>query len=138
MKYQVNSPNVVFEDIEGEIVVVHLVHGLYFSLRDSGAEIWREIVSGTPQESLGQQLQFHLSASSEQIQQAAERLLAQLLAEELLVATSQVATVPRPRPAQPAAYQEPVLERFQDMQELLVLDPIHEVDPQSGWPHQGG
>jgi hypothetical protein len=31
-------------------------------------------------------------------------------------------------------YKAPVLERYSDMQALLVLDPIHEVDTQ-GWPH---
>ena len=25
-------------------------------------------------------------------------------------------------------------ERFTDMQDLLVLDPIHEVDEEAGWP----
>jgi hypothetical protein len=29
----------------------------------------------------------------------------------------------------------PVLERYTDMQELLFLDPIHDVD-ESGWPHR--
>jgi hypothetical protein len=28
-----------------------------------------------------------------------------------------------------------VLERYTDMQELLLLDPIHDVD-ESGWPHR--
>jgi hypothetical protein len=25
-------------------------------------------------------------------------------------------------------------ERFNDMQDLLILDPIHEVDDEAGWP----
>jgi len=31
------------------------------------------------------------------------------------------------------AYAPPVLETFSDMQDLLLLDPIHEVDD-AGWP----
>ena len=31
-------------------------------------------------------------------------------------------------------YVPPQIERFTDMQELLLLDPIHEVDD-TGWPH---
>jgi hypothetical protein len=30
-----------------------------------------------------------------------------------------------------------VLERYTDMQELLLLDPIHDVD-QTGWPRRKG
>ena len=30
-------------------------------------------------------------------------------------------------------YQAPVLQAFDDMQDLLLFDPIHEVEP-TGWP----
>ena len=33
------------------------------------------------------------------------------------------------------SFQVPVLEKFSDMEELLLLDPIHEVE-ESGWPHK--
>jgi hypothetical protein len=39
--------------------------------------------------------------------------------------------------AEQQPYTPPVLERYSDMQALLVLDPIHEVDEQ-GWPHVAG
>jgi hypothetical protein len=29
-------------------------------------------------------------------------------------------------------------ERFTDMQDLLILDPIHEVDDEAGWPKPAG
>jgi hypothetical protein len=32
------------------------------------------------------------------------------------------------------SWAEPVLDKYTDMQELLLLDPIHEVDD-AGWPH---
>jgi hypothetical protein len=35
----------------------------------------------------------------------------------------------------PQAFAPPTLEQYTDMQELLLLDPIHEVDEQ-GWPLQ--
>ena len=41
-------------------------------------------------------------------------------------------------PAKPQAqYAAPKLSTYTDMQELLLLDPIHEVD-ESGWPAQAG
>lgn len=33
----------------------------------------------------------------------------------------------------PAGYRPPVLEVFADMQDLLLLDPIHDID-EVGWP----
>ncbi len=35
---------------------------------------------------------------------------------------------------QPAVYVKPVLQRYSDYQELLLLDPIHEVLESAGWP----
>ena len=35
----------------------------------------------------------------------------------------------------PASFSPPVFEKFMDLQDLLLLDPIHEVD-EIGWPHQ--
>jgi len=32
------------------------------------------------------------------------------------------------------AFEKPKLQKFTDMQDLLLLDPIHEVD-EAGWPH---
>jgi hypothetical protein len=37
------------------------------------------------------------------------------------------------RPSGPVA--PPVLQKFQDMKELILLDPVHEVHEDLGWPH---
>jgi hypothetical protein len=29
-----------------------------------------------------------------------------------------------------------VVEAFEDLQELISIDPVHEVDPMQGWPHR--
>ena len=33
------------------------------------------------------------------------------------------------------AFEAPVLEKYTDMQTLLLVDPVHEVDDR-GWPHE--
>ena len=33
-------------------------------------------------------------------------------------------------------YSSPQLEKYEDMQELITLDPIHEVNDEAGWPHR--
>ncbi|MBX3014591.1 MAG: hypothetical protein KF832_23935 [Caldilineaceae bacterium] len=44
--------------------------------------------------------------------------------------------VSRPRGQRPShTFETPVLNEFTDMQERLLLDPIHEVD-HAGWPHR--
>ncbi len=66
-------------------------------------------------------------------------LVATLQAEELIVPMSDAGAPPRVNslattPAAKTPYSAPLFERFDDMQELLLLDPIHEVG-EEGWPH---
>jgi hypothetical protein len=32
-------------------------------------------------------------------------------------------------------FESPTLAKFTDMEDLLLLDPVHEVSPDQGWPH---
>ena len=38
--------------------------------------------------------------------------------------------------AGPANFEEPLVEAFEDLQELIAIDPVHEVDPLQGWPRR--
>jgi hypothetical protein len=61
-------------------------------------------------------------------------LVEQLLAEGLVVEDADAPVGASP-PAPPAdALEPPALEKFTDMQDLILLDPVHEVD-ERGWPH---
>ena len=35
-------------------------------------------------------------------------------------------------------FQPPVFERFTDMEDLLLMDPVHEAEDEKGWPHAKG
>ena len=41
-----NGPAVVSETIDGEVIVIHLERGSYFSLRDTAAELWELVEQG--------------------------------------------------------------------------------------------
>ena len=32
-------------------------------------------------------------------------------------------------------FQSPEIQKFTDMEDLLLIDPIHEVDEEAGWPN---
>lgn len=40
---RVNTPQVVCETIDGEVVIVNLDKGIYYSLLKTGADIWSRI-----------------------------------------------------------------------------------------------
>ena len=44
--YRVNSPTVAAETVDGEVLMINLESGSYYSLRDTGAAIWDGIERG--------------------------------------------------------------------------------------------
>lgn len=138
MRYRINAPHVIAETMAGETTIVHLTTGCYFSLAGSGPEIWDGLVAGETREQVVERLQAAYDASPEELEVAVERLLGELTDEELLVADEDGAAAPAPvAPSNGTreAFAEPSLAKYTDMQDIILLDPVHEVDAR-GWPHQ--
>ncbi len=57
------------------------------------------------------------------------------LAEEQLLTPAEVEAPPPAAPGPVGDWAEPQLQSFSDMQELLLLDPVHEIElDANGWP----
>jgi hypothetical protein len=136
-RFRVNSPRVMHETIEGEVIVIDLTTGSYYSLRDASADIWREIESGASEARIGAELEHRYEGPQAEIQAGVGRLLDELAAEGLIEPSDASDDEPPALPTAAAArvpFQPPVLEKHSDMQDLILLDPVHEVGPR-GWPH---
>jgi hypothetical protein len=140
MQYRVNSPHIISETIQGEVIVIHLETGSYYSLRDSGAEIWNLIEQGARPEDVVEALSARYEGASEEIEASTIRLLEELHAEGLVAPVEAdengrpVAKAEATPSSKRSAFEPPKLEKFTDMQDLILLDPVHEVDAR-GWPH---
>jgi Coenzyme PQQ synthesis protein D (PqqD) len=136
-RFRVNSPNVIYETIEGEVILIDLKTGTYYSLRDSGAAVWQAIEQGAGEDGIAAELRSRYDASEEQIREAVRRLLAELERERLIRAEEGEAAAAAPASGNGVGhlpFAAPVLEKHTDMQDLILLDPVHEVGAE-GWPH---
>lgn len=140
--YRINSPHVVAETLDGEATIVDLDSGTYYALNESGSFIWDALVAGTAQEDVIGTFASTYAIESAEARRATEELIGQLTDQRLVVASdgsaenggaSQVDGEADSNGRRP--FREPELSTYTDMQELLLLDPIHEVDD-SGWPSQ--
>lgn len=136
-RFRVNSPSVVWEDFEGEVVIVNLETGQYFSTRDVGSEIWRRLAGGATRSAVEHALVALYDVEAGALAASLSTFVAELQAHALLLPEADGGPVESAvEPAAPAkrTYLPPTLEAYSDMQDLLLLDPIHEVD-ESGWPN---
>ncbi len=123
-RYEVNHPDVVDESVDGEVLIVHLGTGTYFSSRGPGDAAWQMFASG--------RTSVEAAVPLGQTETDLEEFLGRLVGAGLLrPRTGPLAPVPDVQPS-PGPL---LLEEYTDMQELLLLDPIHDVDEEEGWPN---
>jgi len=120
--------------LEGEVVAIHLGTGIYYSLRGPAAVLWQALAQPADAVQLGALLAAQFAVTPAQAEQDATLFLFRLEAEGLVrpaAGSGPPAAVPVAAAVLP--YAPPQLERFSDLQDLLLLDPIHDVGPE-GWP----
>lgn len=132
--YRINAPNVVSEIIDGEAVIVHLGTGVYYSVDQSGAAIWSLIEQGTPLPAIATAVATHYGLPVAEVEPSVQAFANQLLAEGLIVPIDTPTTLEPVSIEARGAWQPPALGRYTDMEDLLLLDPIHDVD-ETGWPN---
>lgn len=137
---RINTPNVIGEEFEGEVVVVNLETGCYFSLMGSAKDVWKRLAQGSASpEAIVSALSNTLDCSGIDIAPVIFPFLDELKGLELVVAVEGVTSIPSISiPEQPDGvtrplFETPRIETFNDLQDILLLDPIHDVD-EAGWP----
>lgn len=137
--YRLNTPKVIFENLDGNVLVINLETGNYFSMVEEGAEIWDLLVARNPLPQLIAKLSSRYSGNKSEIKSSAETFVSRLLEEGLLVPEKGKATAEQFSNDSGQGFESkkpftpPILEKYTDMRETLLVDPIHEVD-ESGWP----
>jgi hypothetical protein len=140
-QFRVNQPAVIHQTLDGETVIIHLERGLYYSLDATGAEIWQALAAGLTPADVSDRLRARYPDQRAEVGPAVLELVDRLRSEELIVPTDgnrqEVAEtlVPADAHVTNGRFESPRLERFDDLHDLLLLDPIHAVD-ESGWPER--
>jgi hypothetical protein len=139
MGFKVNTPPVIHQTLEGEVIVVNLESGTYYSIAGTGAEVWSALEGGATADEAIELMLSGYEADRAWVEAAVTRFVDELLSEELIIPGDSANGAGQAASARtgdaPLPFTDPVLNKYTDMQELLMLDPIHEVDEQ-GWPNR--
>ena len=142
-RLKINRPNVIDEVIDGEVVAIDFETGSYYSLDEVGAVVWRLIDENANLSEILEKVPLEYEGNYKEIETSVLDLLDQLEREKL-IRYSRTEVGERPpidchdihadihRTRRP--FKAPNLIKHTDMQEMLLLDPIHDVD-KSGWPN---
>jgi hypothetical protein len=135
-RFRIDTENVVHETVDGEVIAIDLSNGSYYSLAGSAPVVWELLAIGAGEAEICTALGARFDADAETIRSEVSTLLEKLSESGLVVSTEDAPA------AEPAAgnggesrvpFEAPRFERYTDMKDYFLLDPIHEVDP-TGWP----
>ena len=129
--FQIQDKDLSYESIDGEVIVIHFNTGCYYSMTESAAHLWQRL----QQPASLADLHGCFTGAPEQISGGVAKFLGELTKEELVAEVPApaelaggVASILPPVPYSPVEFQ-----KYTDMQELLLADPLHDVG-EVGWP----
>ncbi|MGB5218249.1 MAG: PqqD family protein [Smithella sp.] len=134
--YKINVPAVISEPMEDEVVVINLDNGCYYNLNKTAAQVWNFLDQGYSLHSIASSAENFYRGETESIRSDLKAFVKRLIDEQLVreVEGSNAGEI-NANGFNGQSYERPDFEKFSDMQEMLLLDPIHEVS-EAGWPHQ--
>jgi hypothetical protein len=133
--FRINTPGVAHEMIDDEVVIVHLETGRYYSIDLIGAQVWKLVDGGHGKADIARWATSRYNGQVDAIEAALNGFLSELEAEGLIVPDSRTPAGEPPNSSDdPVEFVPPELHKYTDMEELLLLDPIHQVD-ETGWPN---
>ena len=128
------NPPCVAENFDGEIVALNLDTGLYFSLPGFAGAIWRDLNAGHPSETIV----ASLTASNPTLGRDAKTFIDSLVFHGLLKVTTEDTETALAEPEYRAMLErgdtDLTFTAHDDMKDLVMTDPIHDVDEEMGWP----
>jgi hypothetical protein len=138
-RFEVSRPEVVGSVVDGEVVAINLDTGSYYNISGAGTAVWVAVERAASAQEVAARLAHRFDVPVDEIGTSVTRFMEELLAEGLIRPAEPDAPGADPSasdlpPDGPAAFSPPVLEKFTDMEDLLLVDPVHDVS-ERGWPH---
>lgn len=122
----VQASQVAAKVLEGEAIIINLANGLYYSMAGVGGDVWTLIEAERSLDEMAEILSDRYEVGRAEVAADLANLAERLLDEKLVLITTGDGR-PEAAPVLPsrgnAAYQAPALQTYDDMAELLALDP---------------
>lgn len=130
-RFRLTGDDVVFEQFDKDLVILDLATGQYFGLNDAATHAWHALMAGMSVAEISACGRFDQTVS-DFISKLMEYGL--IIADENTVANAGedvIATLE-------GCSEAPQIEVFDDLADLIMADPIHDVEEEGGWPRMPG
>lgn len=132
--YRLNEEKMFFDIADGQAVVINFMTGMYYGTTMLGSVVLERLVKGNAPEKIVMAVKA-LPGCPEEFDTELNRFIGKLREAEILVPGDIAAG--GDEPIEEKAVEEGfslTLDEFAEVQDLILADPIHEVDVEQGWP----
>jgi hypothetical protein len=134
--FTVDQSAVVFERYDDEVIAINLNTGIYYSLNRTAADAFELLADGCPVTELIAALQPRYNEDLRLFERDLLEIVSELRRALLIEPAKSNGKLPpnfSPASHPKLVFEPPVLKVHEDLQELFLLDPVHEVGAE-GWP----
>lgn len=128
------NPRLAADVFDGEYIIANLDTGLYYSVQGLAVSLLNALPF-EDEKVLIRSFCEALPQDAGAIEPGLASVFRELLDEDIIRSADSAGITTGELPAAPVAYEPPRVNRYADMQDLLLLDPIHDVD-EEGWAVQ--
>ena len=135
-KLLVANTSLAADEFDGETVLLDVVRGLYFSLSGTATELWRAFCEQRSATEVIDTLCLQLAGAD---RAALQDAIQSMCDNQLLVPAAESSSNScTPFTVATTTFALPTVEVFSDLAYLIAIDPVHEVNPATGWPVRPG
>lgn len=132
--YAIQRSKIVYEVLNSEVIVVDFYTGNYYALTHVARQVWQLLEEEIPLNQMAQILSNLYERDKTEIIRDLDSFCTGLL-EEGIIAPCESFEKQIHLEVVDWEYSAPKFQKFTDVQNLLLLDPIHEVS-EVGWPEK--
>jgi hypothetical protein len=134
MRYLINSPMVIADNMDGEIVILNMESGKYYSAMSTGAIVWQLMSNGYNVDEASKIISTYYSIVIDIVKKDLNELLTKFIEDKLIKISEVSEPIISINISDKNEYKTPEVTVYTDMEKLLLMDPIHEVE-NMGWPN---
>ncbi|HNX28922.1 MAG TPA: hypothetical protein PKN87_05865 [Syntrophomonadaceae bacterium] len=133
--YILNEEKMFYDESEGQTIIINIATGVYYSFDKMSSAVIKDLIAGAEPELIVKGLQ-ELKDCPDNIEGKLGRFINKLNDLEIIVAAEGKSEATQPSYDQEIAGDgyEFAVDAFEEIADLLLMDPIHEVSGDMGWP----
>jgi len=133
---QTRPADLVAETLSDETLVIDTATGVFFSLRGVASVLWSLLERTAEHEELRAAVRERFT-DAPSVDADVDAFVAALEADGLVVESDAPRAGAGASASEwPESYEPPVVKKYDDMADLLLVDPIHDVAAETGWPER--